>query len=41
MERADNVHILPVDFGWNDLGTWGSLYNKLKKDEYKKCCGWS
>ena len=35
MERADNVHILPVDFGWNDLGTWGSLYNKLKKDEYK------
>ncbi len=33
MERADNVHVLPVDFGWNDLGTWGSLYGKLKKDE--------
>ncbi|MBL4568840.1 MAG: mannose-1-phosphate guanylyltransferase [Flavobacteriaceae bacterium] len=32
MERADNVHVLPVDFGWNDLGTWGSLYNKLEKD---------
>ena len=27
-----NVHVLPVDFGWNDLGTWGSLYNKLEKD---------
>lgn len=33
MERADNVHVLPVDFGWNDLGTWGSLYGKLKKDK--------
>ncbi|TCP26869.1 mannose-1-phosphate guanylyltransferase [Tenacibaculum skagerrakense] len=33
MERANNVHVLPVDFGWNDLGTWGSLYGKLKKDE--------
>ncbi len=32
MERAKNVHVLPVDFGWNDLGTWGSLYNKLDKD---------
>lgn len=33
MERATNVHVLPVDFGWNDLGTWGSLYNKLEKDD--------
>lgn len=32
MERASNVHVLPVDFGWNDLGTWGSLYKKLDKD---------
>ncbi|NVK53052.1 MAG: mannose-1-phosphate guanylyltransferase [Flavobacteriaceae bacterium] len=32
MEQATNVHVLPVDFGWNDLGTWGSLYNKLDKD---------
>ncbi len=32
MEQARNVHVLPVEFGWNDLGTWGSLYNKLKKD---------
>ncbi len=35
MEKADNVHVLPVDFGWNDLGTWGSLYNKLEKDTTK------
>jgi len=32
MERAKNVKVLPVDFGWNDLGTWGSLYHKLEKD---------
>ena len=33
MEKASNVHVLPVDFGWNDLGTWGSLYEKLEKDK--------
>jgi mannose-1-phosphate guanylyltransferase len=32
MERAENVFVLPVDFGWNDLGTWGSLFEKLPKD---------
>ena len=34
MEKAPNVHVLPVEFGWNDLGTWGSLYNKLDKDNH-------
>lgn len=33
MEKANNVQVLPVDFGWDDLGTWGSLYNKLDKKE--------
>jgi len=28
IEKANNVQVLPVDFGWNDLGTWGSLYAK-------------
>lgn len=32
MENADNVHVLPATFDWNDLGTWGSLYDKLPKD---------
>lgn len=31
IEKANNVHVLPVDFGWNDLGTWGSLYDKQAK----------
>ncbi|MHB1107305.1 MAG: sugar phosphate nucleotidyltransferase, partial [Lutibacter sp.] len=32
MEKAINVYVLPVNFKWNDLGTWSSLYNELKKD---------
>lgn len=26
MEKADNVLVFMADFGWSDLGTWGSLY---------------
>lgn len=33
MEKAENVFVLPATFDWNDLGTWGSLYDKLPKDE--------
>ncbi len=33
MEKAENVTVLPVDFGWADLGTWGSLYELKEKDE--------
>lgn len=33
MEKADNVYVLCSDFGWSDLGTWGSLYDQLEKDE--------
>jgi len=33
MEKADNVYVLPATFDWNDLGTWGSLHEKLDKDE--------
>jgi len=32
MEKASNVYVLPATFDWNDLGTWGSLYEKLPKD---------
>ncbi|MBF00129.1 mannose-1-phosphate guanylyltransferase [Flavobacterium coralii] len=34
MENADNVYVLPASFDWNDLGTWGSLHDKLNKDVY-------
>ncbi|KAA1244803.1 mannose-1-phosphate guanylyltransferase [Aquimarina sp. RZ0] len=31
LEKAENVYVLPATFDWNDLGTWGSLYDKLEK----------
>ena len=34
MEKADNVYVLCADFGWSDLGTWGSLYENHKKDHF-------
>jgi mannose-1-phosphate guanylyltransferase len=33
MEKADNVYVLCADFGWSDLGTWGSLYDMSGKDK--------
>lgn len=32
MEKAKNVYVLTADFGWSDLGTWGSLYENKNKD---------
>ena len=32
MEKADNVYVRCGDFGWSDIGTWGSLYEYLPKD---------
>jgi mannose-1-phosphate guanylyltransferase len=34
MEKADNVYVVLGDFGWSDLGTWGSLYTHQKHDEH-------
>ncbi len=33
LEKAANVYLLCANFDWNDLGTWGSLYDKLPKNE--------
>ena len=32
MEKAPNVFVETVDFGWNDLGTWRSLYEHSPKN---------
>ncbi len=32
LERSESIYVLPASFDWNDLGTWGSLYDKLEKD---------
>lgn len=34
MEKASNVYVLAVDFGWSDLGTWGSLFENRPKDKH-------
>ena len=33
MEMAQNVCVIPSDFGWSDLGTWGSLFEHSSKDK--------
>ncbi len=33
IEKAENVYVLCADFGWSDLGTWGSLYENSHKNE--------
>jgi len=25
MEKADNIYVIPGDFGWDDLGSWPAL----------------
>ena len=32
MEKAEDIYTIPGDFGWSDLGTWGSLHANLEKD---------
>jgi len=34
MEKANNVFVIPAEFGWSDLGTWNSAYTNLDKDEH-------
>lgn len=33
LEKAENVYVKKATFDWNDLGTWGTLYDKLNKDD--------
>ena len=32
MERAAQRYCIPADFGWSDIGTWGSLYTHVPHD---------
>ena len=34
MEKAENVYVHCGDFGWSDVGTWGSVYQLARKDKY-------
>ena len=33
MEKSPNTYTIPADFGWSDIGTWGSLFTHAKRDE--------
>ena len=35
LERASDIYMCPASFDWNDLGTWGALYDKLPKDAFQ------
>nr|MCR5193271.1 mannose-1-phosphate guanylyltransferase [Bacteroidales bacterium] len=32
MERAKKRYTIPAEFGWSDIGTWGSLFTHADKD---------
>ena len=32
LEHSDEIYVFPSDFGWSDLGTWGSLHVQMEKD---------
>ena len=32
MEKADEIFVFPANFGWSDLGTWGSLHANSRRD---------
>jgi len=34
MEEVEEIFVCPADFGWSDLGTWGSLLMQTKRDLY-------
>ena len=38
MEKAEEIFVCPADFGWSDLGTWGSLHQLSQKDLYSNAC---
>ncbi len=33
MEKSSNTFTIPADFGWSDIGTWGSLFTHARKDD--------
>jgi mannose-1-phosphate guanylyltransferase len=33
MEKTDSAVVVPLDAGWNDVGSWSALWSELDKDE--------
>ncbi len=39
MEKSPEVYVRCGDFGWSDIGTWGSLYQHAVRDEHGNAFG--
>lgn len=38
MEKADNIYVIPSNFGWDDIGTWYAVERYREKDEDNNVC---
>lgn len=38
MEKTENAAVVPMDAGWNDIGSWSSLWELADKDEQGNVC---
>lgn len=34
MEKAPRVHMVPANFGWDDVGSWDALERSIEPDEH-------
>ena len=39
LEKSDSVRVLPIDYGWNDVGSWSALAEILPADENGQVLG--
>tara|TARA_R100001143_G_scaffold63593_1_gene73121 strand:+ start:30061 stop:31134 length:1074 start_codon:yes stop_codon:yes gene_type:complete len=39
MEKAENVHVVPGSFEWNDVGSWKAVHKLSEKDENQNAKG--
>ncbi len=37
MEQSKKIALIPLDCGWNDLGSWEAIYNISEKDQNGNC----
>lgn len=35
MEKTDKAYVMPAEYGWSDVGTWGSLHTLTPHDNYE------
>ncbi|MBZ9609317.1 mannose-1-phosphate guanylyltransferase [Clostridium estertheticum] len=38
MEKADEIYVIPGEFGWDDVGSWSAIERYQRKDEFNNVC---